>query len=408
VSPTQPLICLPVPFSSAQQASRQQVRWESKSCARHPFGWAGDEVVRESEEQNPHQEDAELAEAHGELLRRSKGSVSSPRDQGKADESYQRQEREQGNQSEERVDEPINCQGTHRDLKETTSLEKIFTEKQENTCSECGKNFNYHSGLIRHEIIYTKERLYECCECGKSFTQRYTLISHQRIHTEELALISHQTMHTGERPCECCECGKSFSWSSNLTIHQRIHTGERPYECRECGKRFTHFFSLTSHQTTHVGDRPSECCECWKSFSRSSNLTMHQRIHTGERPYECRECGKRFTHSSSLMSHQTMHTGERPYECCECGKSFSRSSLQLLHIEVPQLPHTSCTLLKLIHLWGGSCGPFYQLHCPASHGSGCPFYQECHHPRWGRWGVSSTSYIEIKSTWVSSLWLPWS
>ncbi|XP_039366870.1 zinc finger protein 7-like [Mauremys reevesii] len=38
---------------------------------------AGDGVVRESKEQNPHQEDAELAEAHGALLQRSKGSVSS-------------------------------------------------------------------------------------------------------------------------------------------------------------------------------------------------------------------------------------------------------------------------------------------------------------------------------------------
>ncbi|XP_030402231.1 zinc finger protein 2-like isoform X3 [Gopherus evgoodei] len=109
---------------------------------------AGDGVVRESKEQNPHQEDAELAKVHGELLRRSKGSVTSPCDQGKADESYHRQEREQGNHSEERVDEPINCQGTHRDLKETTSQEKILTEKRENTCSECGKNFSYRSALI--------------------------------------------------------------------------------------------------------------------------------------------------------------------------------------------------------------------------------------------------------------------
>ncbi|XP_034613177.1 zinc finger protein 2-like isoform X2 [Trachemys scripta elegans] len=108
----------------------------------------GDGVVRENEEQNPHQEDAELVEAHGELLRRSKGNVSSPCEQGKADESYHRPEREQGNHSEERMDESINCQRTHRDLKETTSQEKILREKRENTCSECGKNFNYHSALI--------------------------------------------------------------------------------------------------------------------------------------------------------------------------------------------------------------------------------------------------------------------
>ncbi|XP_050824419.1 zinc finger protein 620-like isoform X2 [Gopherus flavomarginatus] len=66
--------------------------WTGEETLNQPRNCDG--VVWESEEQNPHQEDAELAEAHGELLRRSKGSVSSPRDQGKGDESYHRQERE--------------------------------------------------------------------------------------------------------------------------------------------------------------------------------------------------------------------------------------------------------------------------------------------------------------------------
>ncbi|KAM9172998.1 zinc finger protein 2-like [Pangshura tecta] len=139
---------------------------------------AGDGVVRESEEQNPHQEDAELDEVHGELLQISKGNVSRCHELGKAGESYPRPEREQGNHSEEKVDEPINCQGTHRDLKETTSQEKILRGKREYTCSECGKNFNCHSALIQHEIIHTKERPYECCECRKSFNRMSALIRH--------------------------------------------------------------------------------------------------------------------------------------------------------------------------------------------------------------------------------------
>uniref|UniRef100_A0A452GK95 C2H2-type domain-containing protein n=1 Tax=Gopherus agassizii TaxID=38772 RepID=A0A452GK95_9SAUR len=173
-----------------------------------------------------------ISEAHGELLRRSKGNVSSPREQGKAGERYHRPERQQGNHSEERVDEPINCQRTYRDLKETTSQEKILRKKRANTCSEpyecceCGKSFNRMSVLIRHQRIHKGDKPYECCECGKSFTQRYALIAHQRIHTEE-------------RPYECCKCRKSFTQRSALISHQTTHTGERPYECCECGKKAT-------------------------------------------------------------------------------------------------------------------------------------------------------------------------
>nr|XP_032621852.1 zinc finger protein 2 homolog [Chelonoidis abingdonii] len=327
-------------------------------------------MVGKKKKQNPQQEDAEQVQACGTLSQRSKGNVSSSNEWEKACESHHTPERYQGNQAQEKVDEPINFQGTHRELKETTSQAKILRVERENTCSECGKNFRYRSALIQHKIMHTKGRSYECftqstvlithqkiqggekpyqcCESGKSFTNNSALITHQRIHTGEKphqcsdcgksfsrrsVLVIHQRIHTGEKPYQCCKCGKSFTNSSTLITHQRIHTGEKPYQCCKCGKSFTRSSHLAIHQKIHMKERLHECSDCGKRFTQRSHLTTHQKIHR-ERPYECSECGKSFTHNSKLIAHQRLHTGERPYGCSDCGKRFTQHSVLIKHQKI--------------------------------------------------------------------------
>ncbi|CAM2110701.1 unnamed protein product [Caretta caretta] len=279
---------------------------------------AGAWMVNENEELTPQQEDAEQVEARGGLSQGSKGNVSRRCVKGKACESHNRPERQQGNQLREKVGKSINCQGPHQDSQEITDQQGIPTGERKNTCTECGKHFTLNSTLVRHQRIHTGEHPYQCCECGKQFSEKSNL-------------ITHQTSHTRERPYECCECGKSFTRHSSLTRHQRIHTGERPYEFYECGQKFTLSSFLINHQRMHIGERPYTCCECGQTFTQSSALFKHEKIHTGERTYECSECGKQFSEKSSLNKHQTSHTEERPYECCECGKSYTRSSSLIRH-----------------------------------------------------------------------------
>ncbi|OCT90184.1 hypothetical protein XELAEV_18018796mg [Xenopus laevis] len=251
---------------------------------------------------------------------------------------------------------------------------KSQTAEKYYTCTECGKDFNRSSHLLRHKRIHIGERPYFCGKCGKSFMDSSQLVIHKRTHTGEkpyacndcekrfickLHLVRHQRSHTGERPYICSKCGKGFTQSSNLLTHlrthtgekpyccaqcgkcfirrshvirhQRIHTGEGPYGCSECSKSFTESSALLKHQRTHTGEKPYACAQCPKSFMDKSALANHQRTHTGERPYPCRDCGKSFSHSSALVKHQRIHTGEKPYACGKCEKSFSQTSALVNH-----------------------------------------------------------------------------
>ncbi|KAG6921703.1 zinc finger and SCAN domain containing 20, partial [Chelydra serpentina] len=116
---------------------------------------AGDAMACEKEEQNSQQENVEQVDKHRALSQRSKRNVSMSHEQEKSCEIQQRPEREQGNQPGEKVGKYISCQGTQKDLKETTTQQGILRGKRKNTCTECGKNLCDYSALIKHQRIHT-------------------------------------------------------------------------------------------------------------------------------------------------------------------------------------------------------------------------------------------------------------
>ncbi|XP_071416446.1 zinc finger protein 282-like isoform X2 [Pithys albifrons albifrons] len=85
----------------------------------------------------------------------------------------------------------------------------------------------------------SRGKSYICSDCGKSFD----------CHSW---LVRHQTSHTGERPYKCSKCDKTYRRKDYLLNHQRRHTGEGLFQCPLCRKRFVLRRSLLKHQETHV------------------------------------------------------------------------------------------------------------------------------------------------------------
>ncbi|XP_075188289.1 uncharacterized protein LOC142262556 [Anomaloglossus baeobatrachus] len=241
-----------------------------------------------------------------------------------------------------------NCKKYFKRKSNLVKRQRTHTGEKPYLCSECGKCFNQKSHLVTHKSTHTGEKPYSCSECGKCFTRKSELVIHQRTHTGEKPfscsecgrcfntksdLIRHQRTHTGEKPFSCSECGKSFSQKLSLVNHEIIHTGEKSYSCSECGKCFNRKSYLVKHHSTHTGEKSYSCSECGKCFIWKSNLVTHQRTHTGEKPFSCSECGRCFNTKSDLIRHHRTHTGEKPFLCSECGKSFSQK-LSLIHHEL--------------------------------------------------------------------------
>ncbi|XP_053544713.1 zinc finger protein 436 isoform X2 [Bombina bombina] len=201
---------------------------------------------------------------------------------------------------------------SHTNPQATPGEEKLYL------CNECGKQFNFNSHLIRHQIVHTGKKPHVCNICGRHYGHKGDLIIHQRI-------------HTGERLFTCNECGKHFAKKFSFVAHQLSHTGEKPFGCDVCGKQFASKQYLIIHQRSHTGERPHRCNDCGKHFISKTTLAAHLRSHMGEKPYECSECGKHFVSKTNLIAHQRTHTGERPHKCVECGKQFNTRYHLLRH-----------------------------------------------------------------------------
>ena len=169
-------------------------------------------------------------------------------------------------------------------------------------CPKCDKSFFMKKQLSNHRVVYHPELTKRChrekvslkCSfCEQEFDYESGLKRHERVHRNP------------QIPKEflCDICGKALSSKEHLQRHTRIHTGEKPYMCEFCSKSFSDESNLKEHRRTHTGEKPFKCDFCTKAFNQRSSLTIHKRTHTGEKPYVCQLCDKSFICRSSLTTH---------------------------------------------------------------------------------------------------------
>ena len=138
-----------------------------------------------------------------------------------------------------------------RDRNDLVGEEQPSVESEENFPTEnalgspCGDHAQDRQHLVprgspaHQQQSQGRGKSYICSDCGKSFD----------CHSW---LVRHQMTHTGERPYKCSECDKSYRRKDYLLNHQRRHSGEGLFQCPLCRKRFVLRRSLMKHQESHV------------------------------------------------------------------------------------------------------------------------------------------------------------
>lgn len=86
--------------------------------------------------------------------------------------------------------------------------------KNDNTCSQCGKQFSSSSALAKHKLIHSDERKYVCQICSRGFKRQ----DH---------LNGHMITHRDKKPYEChfTDCAKSYCDMRSLRRHVENHHG---------------------------------------------------------------------------------------------------------------------------------------------------------------------------------------
>ncbi|XP_055938704.1 transcription factor IIIA-like isoform X2 [Argiope bruennichi] len=172
------------------------------------------------------------------------------------------------------------------------------------TCTQCGKEFNKHNTLQKHELRHSGQLPHKCSfeDCQKAFLTPSKLKRHMKVHEGY--------------PCKISDCDKVFGkWTLYV---QHVRDCHRPeIKCKVCDKVFSTSFGLKLHAPLHDESRlvyPCQVPNCSRYYFAERNLKWHMRKYHAKRPFMCdkENCHRAFKTEADLAEHVLYHDKKKP------------------------------------------------------------------------------------------------
>ena len=186
-------------------------------------------------------------------------------------------------------------------------IQKGNTDKDRETCQDCGKTFARRQDLNRHRQSIHQNKVYKCFTCAKEFSTSSNLTRHKK------ACSGNKT-----KGYQCVDCHITCNTQAGLRQHvstKHLQT-QKPIKFHNCGNFFQDRRVLNTHKNTEC---PQKCLDGRTEGQNTEQEPRLPVLHPGldvnatrddsDLPsrVRCHQCGERFLDRAQWFAHSLQH-----------------------------------------------------------------------------------------------------